>query len=565
VTADSAPPQLSPDGYWWWTGQEWVPAANLFAAAVPAASAASVPQQAEPEPAVHAEYVPAGHYAPVEQYVVAEQIPAQQSWDRRVQQLPAFEILPASAEPPTKRGRGRSTFAAAVAAVLVVGAGTAYGVGHFLGGGGQQPEDVLPANAAAVVKIDLDPSLSQKAALYRLSRAFPMLQTHGADSIKDDLLRPLFSNETMSYDQDVKPWLGDRAAVAAVPDGSPDGFEPVAAVQYTDKDKAKRTLLAASARAATGTDPMFFAFSGDYAVIAESQAAADRYATATSHLSDNTSYRDAVDSLAGDQLAVAWADLTRVFESLPAAARKANPFWGNVKVTPTGAFVVGVHAGADYLEVQGKAVDVTEGLDQLGARQLGRMKTANLVSTFPNDTVAAVEVTGLGDVVSKAYASLPPPLQQAASELGLRMPADLTAMLGTDTAVGLTGDLTAPSVIAHVRTPNPAGAVSALNRLQRTLGSDAPWCPCAGSPLTVRRDATGYVLSTDPQAKTTGQLGRSASFTRAVPDAKTAGMVLYVKLSGLAPELMRGVQGLDAIGLSVNGATGEVRLRLTTS
>jgi hypothetical protein len=80
----------------------------------------------------------------------------------------------------------------------------------------------------------------------------------------------------------------------------------------------------------------------------------------------------------------------------------------------------------------------------------------------------------------------------------------------------------------------------------------------------VRREAAGYVLSTDAHAKTTGNLGRTASFTRAVPDVKSAGLVLYVDVAGLPPELLRSVQGLDAIGLSVNGATGDFRLRLTT-
>jgi hypothetical protein len=97
------------------------------------------------------------------------------------------------------------------------------------------------------------------------------------------------------------------------------------------------------------------------------------------------------------------------------------------------------------------------------------------------------------------------------------------------------------------------------------MGTDAPWCPCDGKPITVRRDANGYVMSTDPHAKTTGSLGKTASFTRAVPDARTAGFVLYFNVRGLPPEMLRGVQGLDAIGMSVNGATGEFRLRLTTT
>jgi hypothetical protein len=565
VTADSAPPQLSPDGYWWWNGQQWVPAAEMLT------PAAAIPQHAEPAASyTPAEqyvdpYVAAAPYTPTEQYAV--HVPAQQSWGGGAQQLPVFEILPASAAPAPKPNRARTTIAAVVAAVLVVGAGAAYGVGHFLGGGGQQPEDVLPADAAAVVKIDLDPSLSQKTALFRLSRVFPQLHAGSADSIKDDLLRPLFDGESMSYDRDVKPWLGDRAAVAAVPDGSPDGFAPVAAVQFTDKDKAKRTLVVASAEGATRDDPLFFAFSGDYAILAETQADADRYAKAGTHLADNSAYTEAVASLGGDQIAVAWADLKRVYDGLPVAARKANPLLSNVKVSPTGAFVVGAHAASNYLEIQGKAVGVDEGLVQLGASQAGRVRTAGLIGGFPSDTVAALEVTGLGDVVSKAYAALPPPVQNAAKGFGLNLPADLAAIVGTDTAVGALGALSHPTIIARVRTGNPARAVAALNTVATTVGSSAAWCACHGPgarPFVVRPEKGGYTLVSDAQAKTTGTLGKTASFMRAVPDAKSAGMVLYVSVAGLPLEMLPSVGGLDALGMTVNGKTGEFRLRLTT-
>jgi hypothetical protein len=535
VTADAAPPQLSPDGHWWWTGAEWVPAAQRYAPVVP------------PEP-THA-------VQPVEQPFIP------------VQQLsPVFEILPATAAVPIpvrKRSRLLTAIAGSAVTAVVIAGGAAYGVGHYLGGGGQQPEDVLPANAMAVVKLDLDPSIAQKAALFRLSRAFPQLHAKNQDSLKDDLLRAMFTSDSMDYDHDIKPWLGDRVAVAVVPDSSEDGFAAVGAVQYTNKDKAKRVLLDASARAATGDNPFFFAFSGDYALIADTQAQADRYAASAAHLSDDSGYQRAVDSLGGDQIAIAWADVKGVYNAVK-AHQSANPLWAKVKVAPTGAFIVGAHAASNYLEVQGKAVGITQGLTQAGAGQLGKVRTANLVSSFPNDTFVAMEATGLGDVVTNAFSALPPPIAQAAAGLGLGAPSELGAVLGTDAAVGLTGDLSTPTVIAHVRTPNPARAVAALTRVGKLMRVDMPWCPCDGPPLTVRRDKTGYVVSSDPHAPTTGKLGSTASFKRAVPDAKTAGMLLYVNLGKLPRSVLPGVENLDAVGMSVNGATGEFRLRLTT-
>lgn len=508
-----APPQHSADGNWWWTGTEWVPAQRL---ARELGSVATPPVEAQPQPEPAPDPVPQT-------------------------QLPVFEILPAGVPEAAKRGGLRSALAGSAAAVVLIGAGAAYGVGHYLGGGGQQPEDVLPANAVAVAKVDLDPSLSQKTALLRLSRAFPQLHVTGADSLKDDVLRAMLSSGSMSYDRDVKPWLGDRAAVAAVP--GEHGIEPVAAVQYTDKDKAKRTLLAASARAATSTDPFFFAFSGDYAVIAETQAAADRYAATSTHLSDNASYSKAVDSLGGDQIAVAWADVKGIYRAMPAAQRKTNPFLANVKAAPTGSFVVGIHAAPKYLELQGRALGTVDTL-------AGRAKTANLIASFPNDTAAAVEATKLGAAMTSAFRALPPALAQTTAGFGLKLPGDLATLLGTDTAIGVLGDVHAPTFIAHVKTKEPAKAAALLRRVA---------AQGAAPPFTVRRDVTGYVLTTDPHARTTGRLGSTPSYVRAVPDAKTAGMIAYVDLSRLP---MPQAKGLDAFGVTVD-ATGAVRIRLT--
>ena len=560
MTADAAPPQLSPDGYWWWTGTEWVPAADLFAATVPAQ------QQAEPTPTHLDVQQPEQQYAPAETYVA--HVPVQQSWQppaqtqtvipaqiEPVMQLPVFEILPPYAAAPAKKpNRLLGAIAGTVAAVLLISGGAAYGITHYLGGGGQQPEEVLPANAVAVMKLDLDPSLSQKAALYRFSRSFPDLHVQ-QKTLKDDLLRPLFSGAGLNYDSDVKPWLGDRAAVAAVPKLTGFGFAPVAAVQYTDKDKAKRVLLGASMRAATGANPFFFAFSGDYAIIADTQGDADRYAAASTHLTDNASYQKAVASLDGDQLAVGWADAKGVVQGLTSAQLATSPMWNKLKAKQMGSFVVGLHAASNYLEMQGKAV----GLSNDASQQLGRAKTANLLATFPNDTLFAMEGTGLGAGIAQAFEALPAVVTAQLQQNGLDA-ADLTAILGTDAAVAMSGDFDSPNVFAHVRTPTPELAVAALHRAFDGLGDETP----LSGPLTITQEKTGYLLTSNPTGSAGGQLGNTASFKRAVPDARNAGVVLYVNLGQLPQEAMRGAQNLDAIGMSVNGATGEFRLRVTT-
>jgi hypothetical protein len=535
VTADTAPPQLSPDGHWWWTGAEWVPA-----------------QDRPTEPPVA--------FAPVEPYAVQATVASEP-----ISLSPTpFQILPAGYAPPVKKKGALKTIVAAGAATAVLAAaGAAFAIGTYLSGGGQQPEAVLPANAVAVMKVDLDPSFGQKKALFEIARKFPSMHVKSADSIRDDVLGAMVSSAGMDYAKDVKPWLGDRVAVAAVPDvSSTSGFTAIAAVQFKDRDKAKHTLGLAALRA--GDSPFAFAFSGDYAIIADTQAQADGYAHSASHLADNASYKNAVAALGGDQIAVAWADMHSVYRALPQKKLRSNPLFSSMKVTPTGAFVVGVHVGDGFVEMQGKPVGGN--LLRAGAAALGATRTSNLISSFPADVAAAVEVTGLGPAMTQAFRSMvgagdPLHLAAKAKGFGLNLPADLGVLLGDDTAVGVLGDITAdsPTLVAHVKTKQPDRAVSILKRAAALPGS---------SGIVVKRDATGYVLATDAASlkkATTGHLGSSPSFQRALPDAKTASMAIYVNFSQLPTATMPELGGLDALGMTVDGKTGTFRLRLTVS
>src|SRR3954470_9489031 len=215
------------------------------------------------------------------------------------------DILSTETRRAGKAPASLAVLAIGVSAVLVAGVGTAVAVLGGLGGG-RQPEDVLPKNVIALAKVDLAPTLGQRKAVYDLSRKFDQVQVKSVASVKDDLLESLFKNDaSLDYRKDVKPWLGDRAAIAAVPDGSEDHVAPVAAVQYTDKAKATSTLKEAQ----KDDDQLAFAFSGDYVIIATTQAEADKYANADEHLSDNKMFTDAIDALDGDQIVTGWVNL----------------------------------------------------------------------------------------------------------------------------------------------------------------------------------------------------------------------------------------------------------------
>ena len=94
---------------------------------------------------------------------------------------------------------------------------------------GAQPAEALPANALAYAASDLDPPGGQKVAAYDALRKFPSLKRELGLGSVDDLHKssrgPLSSDSgcDLGYAA-IKPWLGDRIAVAVVAQKKPEAF-----------------------------------------------------------------------------------------------------------------------------------------------------------------------------------------------------------------------------------------------------------------------------------------------------------------------------------------------------
>src|SRR5437588_2254950 len=169
---------------------------------------------------------------------------------------------------PLRSGARATALTTAVSLVLVGGVVTAAvrGSGHD-----NTAETLAPAASFAFAQVDLSLADGQSSALSSFLGHFPDSPTHkGSGSIRDRVLRAMLrdsSDPHVDYDKDVKPWLGDHAAVAAFVDAS---GKPQAEFMLQSKDdaKARRSLHRA--------DPKLgVAFSHGYAVISETQAAAD--------------------------------------------------------------------------------------------------------------------------------------------------------------------------------------------------------------------------------------------------------------------------------------------------
>jgi Protein of unknown function (DUF3352) len=466
---------------------------------------------------------------------------------------------------------------AALAVLLTVGA--AYAGVTMLSGGGTQPEDVLPGNTVAFIKIDLDPAIGQKIALARLASRFPNTQGASEANIKDQVLAAAFEDneQGLNYTRDIKPWIGNRVALAAVPAPVKDGVAPVLAVEFTDETKMTAALTKAGTTPAPACDndpmsgacadperiPQFgFAVRDDYVLISDTQANADRAATDTTSLSANPmASRDAA-GLDGDQIAVGWADLGALYAAVP-KDRKSMVADQIGAIKPSGRFVVGLHAGSDYVEVKGRG----HGLQMMaGQSRLAATPGTDMIAKFPAGVLGAGSVTGLDRFLTDFWNEYVKHdsfgIQEQATDVGLRLPQDFGALFGTETAFAATAD---QHFGVRVLTGDPGRAQHIL-----ALGADL------GTKTVAAVNAPGgYAASDDPGfaaalAKNDGTLGDTEQFMRAVPDANKASGLLYLNLAQILESTgdrtaKHDWSALGSLGVTTSGGTDQtVTLRLTT-
>jgi hypothetical protein len=148
---------------------------------------------------------------------------------------------------PANDNKKRLVALGAIVAGGAVVAGGAWAATSFFATGAQ-PAEALPDSTVAYLSVDLDPSGGQKIEAIRTLRKFPGFADNVDLETDDDLRERLFEEITSSgecegldYAADIEPWLGSRAAMAAVDLGE-DAPAAVGVIQTTDGGKAEEGL-----------------------------------------------------------------------------------------------------------------------------------------------------------------------------------------------------------------------------------------------------------------------------------------------------------------------------------
>ncbi|WP_323097094.1 DUF3352 domain-containing protein [Intrasporangium sp. YIM S08009] len=472
------------------------------------------------------------------------------------------------ADEPSTPGAGKSRrtglIAGGVAAVVLLG-GAGVFAAQQLSGGGSQPADVLPGDAYAYVRLDIDPSAGQKIAAVRFLGKVPQIQnTLGSGDPRKKLwdLAAKDSNEAcmkaFNYDNDIAPWLGDRIGLALRPGGTKDAPNIAMAVQVKDEDAARTMLTKLQKCGDSGSDSDLRMKDGYAIITPKGVGDATLAATAKGSLAQNTTFTGDMSALGEQGVMSAWMDMGRGLSELQKLG--ATSGMGAVPTANAkGRFTAALRFDADYVELAGlvRGADATKTVKGDGSE----------LASLPANTMAALQLSGGDQAVDTAWPALKKQLDTLTTggqggledmvqqQLGLKLPDDLKALLGRSFTLSLPDQdfqSAAPAIGAKIVSSDAKRADAVITKLLQAGGG--------GVDLTHRVEGDKvYVATTSDYAddlKAGGRLGDSDAFKQAVGDVSGSNAALFLDLDKLEKLYLPGVHGQEKTFLESLKAVG---------
>lgn len=490
----------------------------------------------------------------------------------------------------TRRNRKPLLIAGGAVALGLVGGGV--WAATALLGTGAQPAEALPASTLGYASIDLDPSAAQKVEAFQMLRKFPAIKDELGLASGDDLRKKLFDAiqaeagcPDLGYRVDIEPWIGGRAAVAAVDTGA-DLPTPILVLQVTDADKADAGLgkirsCATSSEGGGGGDIGGWAIRDGWAVIAETDKLATTVAddAAESSLADDGDYQTWSDEVGDPGIVHLYA--------APSAGQyfldnlgEFGPMLGGSPSDPPAEVsdaLKDFKGMAATIRFDDGALELEAAGDPSATKDAPRATDAgdDVVATLPADTAVAF---GFGfaegwfnEFVEQMAASMPGKtsaeelMKQLGKESGLDLPGDAETLAGESVAVAVGSDIDPEAVFNSGGSDIPAavkikgdseGIADVLDKVRKQAG------PAAGF---LDSDSDGDLTAIGPDGDyraavlEDGGLGDTAEFQGVVREAEKASAVLFVNfdagdwlvdLAGGDQEAVDNLEPLEGLGMS---------------
>lgn len=397
---------------------------------------------------------------------------------------------------------------AAGAAMLVAGCGG--------GGGGDQLASVAPASAPVYVESVVRPEGDQRDAIDSLASRIAGIDDPGGAIVQQLDVQFAQSGVDATYEHDIAPWLGDRAAVFVQ---SFKGSTPPFAVAFetTDADAARSFLekvVGSSSQTNQGTyngvdyfeDPTGTYASGVvddflvYGTLDTFKAAVD--AANGSSLADSSQFSNGTSGLPGDNLALGYADgqqAARELAGIPSDPLHATALKAALDTLASGPVTFAVTGQPD-----------TASLDlSLPTRLPAQLGGGDLVGRAPADAWFAIGVRDLGGMLRNALDAADafrlPSIEDRLKELTGVDPNDLVSWLQDGYAfVAGTSEKTI-AIGGVAQSSDSSASAKAIDALRRRFQQDAD--AKVGPPPKGADEGFSASAPESPQAIQVGRFG----------------------------------------------------------
>lgn len=476
-----------------------------------------------------------------------------------------YQTQPTNDHPEPARSRVGKTGLVVGASVLslAVLAGGGFAAASFLNKATDRDISIaLPQSTSAFVEADLDPSPGQKINLASVAgKIKDMAGEKNYDANKDpkEMFTDLFFSK-LDYETEVKPWVGDKVALGAWGDfakATADAMEGSAiesnvskdisaVVVYEIKDKDK----ADEAAKKIDKEGVVYEVNDHYLIIADSQSALDSYNAeiAKGTLDKNKAFTDDRNLLNGqDDVAMAWVNAGDMHADKALNKYLSYTVGTDAAVSDnlSGRVVTGVSVSNNSLKVSSKLVgfDTTGTSNEKGLSDVGNLPDDSSIVVGLKDGKSAA--TKLWNTYkSSADSSAGSFMDEQLQHMGITLPDDFGAILGTETSFGMS-----PVADNNVGVTYRAkdGDVDKIDGIIKSMGADS-------SQITTTDDNGTAVVKYGKTSS--GKLGDSPSFKSVTGDLSNAQSVVFFDINkvkherstamgtGEHPDVNYGVAGL---------------------
>lgn len=501
--------------------------------------------------------------------------------------------------PPRSGGGGRRKgllIGGGALALALVGGG-AWAAMSFLSTGAQ-PAEALPASVLGYASVDLDPSGGQKIEALKTLNKFPKFKDSVGIGSGDDVRRGIFDSlqkadacPGLDFAKDIDPWLGDRAALAAVKgaDGSP---QPVVVVQVKDAGKAgsglQKLKACGSGNAGSGAADTGWVIEGGWAVVAASEELAKTVSAdaAKANLADDATFQKWTGETGAAGVATLYAApgagaaiLEQLGNTMPEQVRSQFTEFKGIAAT------IRFANGALEMEAAGGVAQDTAGV-------VGASSVSDQVTSLPDDTAAAFGLSlGKGWVQTAldqfaaglgGSASTEQLITQVEQATGLSLPEDIETLTAGGVVLSVGPGLD-PEALANAADPTQVpvalklgGDPAQISAIVDKLAAQIP-----GGPDLIGSTTKGDAVVVGPQqtyreqVAAGGNLGGAKEFTEVVR-AGNSPVLFYLNVNAFEPALesllssdkdvLANIKPLSAIGVSTStdGGVSRFVLRIGT-